>query len=754
MAAVDIFSLVGKIVLKNNGVNEALKDTAKEAEKTGKSLRQIADESGKTMNQVKSDVMKSAAEYKRSGMSMSEAMQKAYSDIGYSAEKVEKKTASLADQFDNIATKAGTFAKKAAITGAALTATLTTPIVAAGKKMISAASDYNEALSKTEVAFGSASQKVVEFSETSLKSFGIGKGTALDMASLFGDMATSMGLPQEAAADMSISLTGLAGDLASFQNISQDQAMTALNGIFTGETESLKQVGVVMTQTNLDAFALAHGFGKTTDQMTQAEQVQLRYAYVMEHTKNAQGDYARTLPGTANSIRDFQGSIQELGITFGQVLLPVITPMIQHSTAFIKSLNDIPDPVKKLIIVIAGLVAAIGPLLVGAGAVAGAVKEISEVFGPVIIHFLGAEATAGSLGSALLTLLGPIAAVIAAVAGISALLVAVWQNSEQFRTSVAVAFVKISDTAGIAFLRIKEAMQPVIVAFSNAWVQLQPVFQQIGDFLAKYIIPILTDVLTLVINGIANLMVALAPFIAVVGNVLSFIINIIGMIIALLNGDFSGAFEFAKKAIDSLFDAVNNVFDGIWGIISLVVQNVIGTIGNLVGGIQAIPDKFWEIVGGVQEAWNTICGIMSGDIPFPHIPLPHIRISGEWSLNPPNAPDFGIDWYANGAILDKPTIFGALGNKFLGAGEAGKEAITPIDALKTYVRDAVSEAQGGSDVTSALLEIVGLLNQILDKDVDIGDGSALIKALSDALLPYQDKTIYRNQRNKNLGFGR
>ena len=128
------------------------------------------------------------------------------------------------------------------------------------------------------------------------------------MASLFGDMGTSMGLPTDAAAKMSMSLTGLAGDLASFKNLSLDEVQTALAGVFTGETESLKRLGIVMTETNLDAYALANGFGKTTNEMTQAEKVQLRYAYIMEMTKNAQGDYARTADGTANSIRTFQES--------------------------------------------------------------------------------------------------------------------------------------------------------------------------------------------------------------------------------------------------------------------------------------------------------------------------------------------------------------------------------------------------------------------------------------------------------------
>ena len=162
---------------------------------------------------------------------------------------------------------------------------------------------------------------------------------------------------------MSEGLVGLAGDLASFKNISLEKVGTALKSIFTGETESLKELGVVMTEANLDAFALAEGFGKTTDEMTEAEKVQLRYQYVLNATRNAQGDYARTADGTANSLRTMQESTKELGVAFGQELLPTITPVIQGATKMIKSFGDLDDETKQTAINIAGIAAASGPAL-------------------------------------------------------------------------------------------------------------------------------------------------------------------------------------------------------------------------------------------------------------------------------------------------------------------------------------------------------------------------------------------------------
>ena len=132
---------------------------------------------------------------------------------------------------------------------------------------------------------------------------GLAQQTALDTAALFGDMGTSMGLTKNEAADMSKALTQQAADLASFKNMNIDEVTTALNGVFTGETESLKRLGVVMTETNLERYAQEKGINKSLKAMTEAEKVQLRYNYVMEKTKNATGDYERTGGGFANQLR-------------------------------------------------------------------------------------------------------------------------------------------------------------------------------------------------------------------------------------------------------------------------------------------------------------------------------------------------------------------------------------------------------------------------------------------------------------------
>ena len=219
---------------------------------------------------------------------------------------------------------------------------VTLPIVAAGGAMIKLASDMQETMNKVEVSFGKSTQTVLDWSKTSIKSMGLAQQTALDSAALYGDMATGMGFSQEKAAEMATSLTQLGADLASFKNISNDMAQTALKSVFTGETESLKGLGIVMTEANLQQYGLANGMLKMVaankkgskarvqriSELSQLEQVMLRYNYVMAMTKNAHGDFERTGGGAANQTRMFQENLKELGVTFGIYLLPYFTKIV------------------------------------------------------------------------------------------------------------------------------------------------------------------------------------------------------------------------------------------------------------------------------------------------------------------------------------------------------------------------------------------------------------------------------------------
>ena len=160
-------------------------------------------------------------------------------------------------------------------------AAASTAAAALGVKFVQAASDMQETKSKVNEVFKDNSKAINDWAKTSIVKMGLVGQSAMDTAALFGDMATGLGMNTKKAAEISKSLTQLSADLASFKNISQERAKVALNGVFTGETEALKSLGVVMTQANLEEFAHQKGIRKRLKDMKEAEKVMLRYNYVL-----------------------------------------------------------------------------------------------------------------------------------------------------------------------------------------------------------------------------------------------------------------------------------------------------------------------------------------------------------------------------------------------------------------------------------------------------------------------------------------
>ena len=202
-------------------------------------------------------------------------------------------------------------------------------LVAFGKQAVQIASDLTEVQNVVETAFGTMSSQVDAWAKNSIKQFGMSELAAKRMASTYMAMNAGIGLNGQGTADMAMRTAERAADISSFYNKSIDESDTMLKSIWTGETESLKQIGVVMTQTNLDAYALANGFGKTTQQMTQSEQVMLRYQYVMNQTRLAAGDFVKTQDSWANQTRILSEQWKQFLGIIGQGLIQVLTPALK-----------------------------------------------------------------------------------------------------------------------------------------------------------------------------------------------------------------------------------------------------------------------------------------------------------------------------------------------------------------------------------------------------------------------------------------
>ncbi len=210
-----------------------------------------------------------------------------------------------------------------------------------GKRSIDAASDLAEAQNVVDTAFGEMSYKMEQFADTALETYGISELTAKKMGSTYMAMAKGMGVATGAASDMAVTLTGRLSDIMSFYNKTQSEVDMIGRALITGETEPLKAIGVVMTQTNLSAYAMAQGFSKAYTEMNSNEQLLVRYKYFLEQTALAQGDFAKTSEGWANQTRLLSERINEFMTNLGGLIVNTLTPALQFANEAVSFLNEL-----------------------------------------------------------------------------------------------------------------------------------------------------------------------------------------------------------------------------------------------------------------------------------------------------------------------------------------------------------------------------------------------------------------------------
>ena len=203
-------------------------------------------------------------------------------------------------------------------------------IVNFASESINAAAKLNAMTVMSNKAFGEMSGQVQEWAKSASTAYGLSQRMALQYTSTIGAMAKGFGFTQEQAVGLSESIAARVGDLASFYSITQDEAYSKMTAIFSGETEALKSLGIVMTQTALDSYALANGFGKTTAQMSESEKVMLRYKFLMDQTSLAENDFAESSArgSWGNQIRRLKLQIEDFKASVGQGLIAILTPVM------------------------------------------------------------------------------------------------------------------------------------------------------------------------------------------------------------------------------------------------------------------------------------------------------------------------------------------------------------------------------------------------------------------------------------------
>lgn len=343
-------------------------DTVKVVKTENAKISAILEDTSKSAKQKAALI---ASIYRKEGYSASEAFATAWSHIERSSSgstaRVKKHIRGIGNQskktsddmqrefstgFSNVASSASSKLKGIALLiGSAFAVG---KLIQFGKESIELGSDLAEVQNVVDVTFTTMSDKVNEFAKNAMTSAGLSETMAKRYVGTFGAMSKSFGFSEAQAYDMSTALTQLTGDVASFYNISQDLAYIKLKSVFTGETETLKDLGVVMSQSALDQYALANGYGKTTSEMTEQEKVALRLAFVQKQLSAASGDFIRTSDSWANQVRVMQLQLQSLKATVGQGLINIFTPVLKVINVLLGKLATLANAFKSFTELITG----------------------------------------------------------------------------------------------------------------------------------------------------------------------------------------------------------------------------------------------------------------------------------------------------------------------------------------------------------------------------------------------------------------
>ena len=256
-----------------------------------------------------------------------------------------------------------TMGKRLSGLGKSLSLAFTLPLIAIGGAATKMAMDAVESENLFEVSMGGMAQAAREWSKELSKSLGVNQYESRKVIGTFNVMLVSMGQGKQAAYDMAKGLTQLAYDMASFYNLKPEEAFQKLQAGISGETEPLKRLGILINEETINHWALTHGIIRQGEALTQNQKITARYNSILEQTKMAQGDLARTIDSPTNQLRLLKSRAQETAVTFGMLLLPVMSKLTEFARSATEALSNLSDAQKKTTVHVLTWVAIIGPSL-------------------------------------------------------------------------------------------------------------------------------------------------------------------------------------------------------------------------------------------------------------------------------------------------------------------------------------------------------------------------------------------------------
>lgn len=715
-------------------VNQALNENGSATQNNKNQLKELQNE----QSQLASEMVKVTSSFKLQesalGSNASEAERNALAQkkIGVQSEIVSKQISNLEQQLEITKKEFGENSTQANRMEAELNQAKTAfnHLNDEMKGTKSAADSTQESLS--EISRNLRAELLQQFSE---KLSAIGQemdivperlqGSFTQMASF----AKTSGLDTAEALDLTSRATRAAADGAAFYDKSIESVTESLQSFLKGNFANDAALGISATETTRNA-AANKLYGKSFKDLSEAQKQLTLLQMVEDGNKlsGALGQAARESDGLENVMGNLKQAGTNALSAIGQPLLEMMIPVFQTLATIVKGVaelfSSLPAPVKDFVVILGTVVTAVG------------------VIAPI---FLSLQALAeflkisiGEMIIAALPIIGTAIAIAAAVAAIIVIVKYLWETNEGFRDAVTTVWNAILEVINAVVSEISNFVMSIFGTVVAWWTENQELIRASAETVWNAIYTVISTILDilgpLLQAGWDNIQLIITTtweiIKIVVETAINVVLGVIQAVMQIITGDWSGAWETIKGVFSTVWQAIqsivqtifsaiqsyiSNVLNGISGTVSNIWNGIKDTVSNVLNAISSTVSSVWEgikstisgAINGAKDAVSSaieaIKGLFNFSISWPHIPLPHFYVSG--SANPldwlsQGVPSIGIEWYAKGGIMTKPTIFGMNGNSLMVGGEAGNEAVLPLnDKTLGAIGRGIAQTMGGTSPT-------------------------------------------------------